>query len=248
MQSRLPNAKAIDFFKFMIDPPAEVYKNWLPKEHFKFHIVKHSNKSPINDSVVVIVPETDMIYYNWFASPLDKLGFVEYATEVQHTYLPYGTDGLSIDMFDVEEELEAMQSLGRLIMVLIYGFVAMLTLIGLTNVISTISTNVRSRSREFAILRSIGMTDSGLHRMLNLESILCSAKSIFWGVPFGLAGAYVVYLTLELPAEYAFEIPWLSILQCVIAVFVITWVVMRYCASRLRGGNIVETIRMESGM
>ena len=51
MHSKLPNAKAIEFFNFMINPPAEVYKNWLPDEHFEFHIVKHSNESPINDLV-----------------------------------------------------------------------------------------------------------------------------------------------------------------------------------------------------
>ena len=145
-----------------------------------------------------------------------------------------------------QAELEAMQSISRLIMVFIYGFVAMLTLIGLTNVISTISTNVRSRSREFAILRSVGMTDGGLFRMLNLESILGSAKSILWGVPLGIAGSYLVYLALELPAEYAYAIPWLSVLQCVIAVFIITWIVMRYSASRLRSGSIVERIRADS--
>jgi len=151
-------------------------------------------------------------------------------------------------MFDVEAELNAMQGFGRLVMIFIYGFVAMLTLIGLTNVISTISTNVRSRSREFAILRSVGMTDGGLFRMLNLESILCSAKSVLWGVPMGLAGSYLVYLALELPAEYAFEIPWLPVLQCAVVVFVITWAVMRYSASRLHKRNIIETIRLSSGM
>jgi len=65
MQSRLPNAKAIDFFKFMINPPAEVYKNWLPKEHFKFHIVKHSNESPIND----------IVYYDQSISNIYRLKF-----------------------------------------------------------------------------------------------------------------------------------------------------------------------------
>jgi len=55
----------------------------------------------------------------------------------------------------------------------------------------------------------------------------------------------LVYLALELPAEYAYEIPLLSVLQCIIVVFVITWVVMRYSASRLRGGSIVDKIRTE---
>ena len=51
MQSILPNAKANEFFDFMVNPPAEIYKNWLPKEHFKFHVVYQNNESPINDLV-----------------------------------------------------------------------------------------------------------------------------------------------------------------------------------------------------
>jgi len=51
MQSKLSNAKANEFFDFMVNPPAEIYKNWLPKEHFKFLVVKQSNESPINDLV-----------------------------------------------------------------------------------------------------------------------------------------------------------------------------------------------------
>jgi len=78
--------------------------------------------------------------------------------------------------------------------------------------------------------------------MLNLESILSSIKALAYGVPLGIAGSYLVYLALELPAEYAYEIPWFPVSHCVIGVFAITWVVTRYSASRLRGKNIVETI------
>jgi putative ABC transport system permease protein len=132
-------------------------------------------------------------------------------------------------------------------MMFIYGFVAMLTLIGLTNVISTISTNVRLRSREFAVLRSIGMTHGGLYRMLNLESILCSVKSLVIGLPIGVTASYLIYHSIMASTDFPFEFPWIPIFQCIIAVFFITWIIMRYSASRLRGGNIVEAIRLESG-
>jgi len=115
----------------------------------------------------------------------------------------------------------------------------------LTNVISTISTNIRSRSREFAILRSVGITDGGLKRMLNLESILCSIKSLMYGLPLGILGSYLVYNALEMPVDMSYELPWIQIIQCTIGVFFISWVVMRYSAFRLRGGSIIEGIRAE---
>jgi putative ABC transport system permease protein len=82
--------------------------------------------------------------------------------------------------------------------------------------------------------------------MLNLESILCSMKSLIIGIPLGVTGSFLVYNALEMPVEFSYAIPWLPIIGCVGGVFVITWATMRYAASRLREGNIVETIRGES--
>jgi len=147
---------------------------------------------------------------------------------------------------NIDEEVGAIRDIGQLIMVFIYGFIIMLTLIGLTNVISTISTNVRSRSREFAILQSVGMTRGGLGRMLNLESILCSLKSLVIGLPLGLIGAFIMHQILSSPVEFSFEIPWIPILQCTLGVLAVTWITMRYAASRLKGGSIVEKIRSDS--
>ena len=49
LQSKLPNAVALEFFEFMTNAPAEVYANWLPEEHYEFHVVKRCNTSPIGD-------------------------------------------------------------------------------------------------------------------------------------------------------------------------------------------------------
>ncbi|MCL2084996.1 MAG: ABC transporter permease [Oscillospiraceae bacterium] len=197
--------------------------------------------------VIVIVPEFDVTEYFWFATPSDKDGFIEYAFELLEGIAYGGNEALAnTSVADIEAQIEAMRGVPRLIMVFVYGFVGMLTLIGLTNVISTIAANVRSRAREFAVLRSVGMTSEGLSRMLNLESVLCSMKSLVIGVPLGVAGSYLVYIGTVSPAQTVYTLPWFPMLQCMLGVFIITWVTMRYAASRLRGGNIVETIRSES--
>ena len=110
-------------------------------------------------------------------------------------------------------------------------------------VISTISTNIRSRSREFAVLRSVGITSEGLNRMLNLESLLCSIKSLVYGVPPGILGSYLLYRAFSLPVKLDYMIPWLPILQCTLGVMAITWGIMRYSMSRVQCDNIIETIR-----
>jgi len=131
--------------------------------------------------------------------------------------------------------------------IFVYSFIVILTLIGLTSVISTISTNVRMRSREFAVLQSVGMTYGGLKHMLNLESIMCSAKSLLWGLPIAISLTYLIHLPISSTFPITYQLPWLAIIQCVAGVFAITWVTMRFSVSRLRNENIVESIRSETG-
>ena len=199
-----------------------------------------------NSVATIIVPQLEALQYRWIAKADDADGFAEYLDGVLSDMLEFDEELGRTGIINIEESIRATRGFGNLIMVFVYGFVIMLTLIGLTNVISTISANVRSRSREFAILRSVGMTQGGLGRMLNLESILCSMKSLIFGVPLGVLGSYLVYNALELPVELPYTLPWMPIAHCVIGVFAITWVVMRYSASRLRGRSIVEAIRKEA--
>ncbi|MCL2218046.1 MAG: ABC transporter permease [Defluviitaleaceae bacterium] len=199
--------------------------------------------------LTIIVPELDSKTYRWFAETDDINGFVTFMHEAFDELVPRDEDmRVNMHVRNLSREQESELNILRLIMVFIYGFVGMLTLIGLTNVISTISTNVRARAREFAVLQSVGMAHSGLNRMLNLESILCSVKSLIFGLPLGIAASWLVYDAMLASVYFSFRFPVAAVVQCIIAVFILTWVTMRYSAARLRGKNIVETIRSESGV
>ena len=197
--------------------------------------------------LAVIVPNSESVVYIWFAKVNDVVGFTEYANQVLVDFAPHSKEGIKVnaDCFDIADATKQMRDMVNTIMFFVYGFVGMLTLIAVTSVISTISTNIRSRAREFAVLESVGMTKSGVKKMLNLESVLCSIRSLVFGLPLGLIGAYGLYRGMELSVELPFSFPLLSIVECVFGVFVVTWVTMRYSANRLKGGSIVERIRGE---
>jgi putative ABC transport system permease protein len=146
-------------------------------------------------------------------------------------------------MDDIAAETAASKNIYMLIMVFIYGFVGLLSLIGATSVISTISTNIQLRARELAALASIGMTPRGLHRMLNLESLLYGLKSIVIGIPLGLALSYGLYYLFGLLAAFPFIVPWAGMGICAAGVFLITFASMRYASYKVRGASIMETIR-----
>jgi len=202
-------------------------------------------------NVTILVPELDALIYHWLADPVDIDGFMAHASEVRDALVPLvTTDDITpnVTVVDVQAEIYAVQNMGQMIMIFVYGFAALLILIGLTNVISTISTNIRTRAREFAALKSVGMDDRGLNRMLGFESLLCSLKALLFGLPVGILASFLMHGALADTARFDYEFPLVAFVACIFGVLFITWGVTRVSAQKLRGQNIVEALRAESGM
>lgn len=196
-------------------------------------------------SIVIIVPELNARAYSWYAQTNDPSGFIAFMQDVFYEMLPRSYSGIELrtNIRNLQAEQAGERAIIQLVVVFTYGFVGLLTLIGLTNVISTISTNVRSRAREFAVLQSVGMSGRGLNKMLALESILCSARSLLFGLPLGIGASVLVYRGILISAQFNYIFPLVAVVQCVFAVFIITWATMRYASSKLKNNNIIDTIR-----
>ncbi|NLY47255.1 MAG: ABC transporter permease [Tissierella sp.] len=207
---------------------------------------------PNANTVRLIVPQGEMRGYTWYANPGDVEGFMDYANELMGEMFPRGQEsaymelGFTTRVYKIQDYMKIMNIFVVFAEVFVYSFVALLTLIGLTNVISTMSTNVRMRSKEFAVLQSVGMTYNGLNRMLNLESIMCSAKSLMIGLPLGILFTYLINLSIRSTFPVPYQLPWFAVIWCIAVVFGITWVTMRYSAVQLQRRNIIETIRLEA--
>ena len=139
-----------------------------------------------------------------------------------------------------------MNAVTLVVQIFVYGFILVISLIGMTNIFNTISTNMRLRAREFASLRSIGMTKREFDRMIRLESVFYSVKSLLIGIPLGLLGGWVIKLMYSQYREIPYQFPWQAILISVVAVGLAVWVIMRYSIAKVRRQNIIETIRNEN--
>lgn len=209
--------------------------------------------APNSNDVRVILPEADVRGYTWFSDPSNIEGFIDYSNNIMDEIFPndegasYMEAGFNTRVYKINDYMKVMNIAIVIVLIFMYGFVVLLMLIGLTNVISTMSTNVLMRSREFAVLQSVGMTPEGLQRMLNLESVLCSLKAVLIGLPIAILLTYLINLPIRKTFPISYKLPWLAILLCTLAVFMITWVTTRCAASRLKNRNIIEAIRSESG-
>ncbi|MBQ1658747.1 MAG: ABC transporter permease, partial [Clostridia bacterium] len=132
-----------------------------------------------------------------------------------------------------------------------YGFIIVISLIGLTNIFNTITTNMRMRRKEFAVLQSIGMTKKEFNRMIALESLLYTMKSLIIGIPIGLLGSWGIYgiygsQLRGTAKEIPFLFPTFGVLISIVVVLAIVWIIMRFSIRKVRTQNIIETIRSEN--
>lgn len=130
--------------------------------------------------------------------------------------------------------------------IFIYGFIALISAISIANIFNTISTSVSLRKREFAMLKSVGMTPKGFNRMINYESIFYGIKSLAYGLPLSGVVMYLIYQSTSNSFEQPFRVPWLSVLIVIAAVFIIVGSAMLYSSSKVRKETIIDGLKQEN--
>lgn len=178
-----------------------------------------------------------------------------YANTSNHTSLTNRIESMSgtgdsesyISIFDYEEIVRQFNAVMLIVGIFVYGFIGVISLIGLTNIFNTISTNMQLRSKEFASLKSIGMTKKEFNRMIRLESLMYGIKSLLIGIPLGIAGVFAIFSAFSngnVPMSFVF--PWKAILISIAAVIIVVWLIMKYSISKVNKQNIIETIRNDN--
>lgn len=175
-----------------------------------------------------------------------------YANTSDHTSLTNRIESMegaddSIFIYDYEETVRQFNAIMMIVGIFVYGFIGVISLIGLTNIFNTISTNMQLRSKEFASLKSIGMTKKEFNRMIRLESLMYGIKSLIIGIPLGVLGVFAIFSAFSkgsVPISFVF--PWKAILISIAAVLIVVWLIMKYSISKVNKQNIIETIRNDN--
>ncbi len=150
------------------------------------------------------------------------------------------------NIYNAEEDVRAARNMNLIVSIFVYGFIAVISIIGVTNIFNTITTNMALRNREFAILKSIGMTNKEFKRMIHYESFIYGLKALIFGLPAGIALSYLIYTVTADVYTTSYELPIIPILISIIFVFAIIFMTMRYAVKKTKNQNIIETIRKEN--
>lgn len=154
---------------------------------------------------------------------------------------------ISFYVSNLDKQMRDEKSLFTLLGVFAYGLIVVIALIGITNIINTLSTGMELRSREFATLRSIGMTDKQFAGMVRLESVFISVKALVIGVPLGILISYLLCVIMNrMDGAIIYEPPYKAIILCIVVVIMLIYAIMKLSMMKLRHNNIIETIKNEN--
>lgn len=153
---------------------------------------------------------------------------------------------LNIEVSNLDTFVKQQQKIVLVAAIFLYGFITVITLIGVTNIFNTITTNMILRSKEFATLKSIGMTTKEFNKMIRLESIMYGTKSLMIGIPLGILGSYAIYYGFAKEMDLGYNLPFIPILISIVFVFIIIGMTMKYSLNKINKQNIIETIRKDN--
>jgi len=156
-------------------------------------------------------------------------------------------NGLSSrQLFDYAANAETNRNVVTIIRVFAYGFIVLISLIAVANVFNTISTNISLRRREFAMLKSVGMTQKGFRRMMNYECLLYGSKALLLGLPVSCGITYLIYRAVTTAYETSFHLPWAAIGIAVLSVFLVVFATMMYSMSKVKKDNPIDALKNEN--
>lgn len=188
----------------------------------------------ISDEMFDKIAKTNNLDIYYKASNADKL------QDELDSYL----NGESYTIDNKEENVRIMNNLFTLIAIFLYGFIIVISLIGITNIFNTITTNMELRKQEFAMLKSIGMTSKEFKRMIRLESLFMGIKSLLFGILIGIILSYLIYLSSD--SDIPYKLPIVAIIISILVVFILISLIMKYSLNKISKQNTIETIRNEN--
>lgn len=151
----------------------------------------------------------------------------------------------SYSLVNYHEILEQNRNMLFIVNLFTVVFSGMIALIAVANVFNTISTNIKLRRRELAMIRSVGMSDRDFMKMMGYECIFYGMRTLLFSLPLSVVFSYLVYLGIAGgdTEGFAFTLPWGSIAISLCGVFLIILITTLYTAGRIRKENIIDALR-----
>ena len=207
---------------------------------------------PNSNLITTIYPESSLEYFPM--GLINKLHNTEfYLTSDKHAasyknleVLLKANDVPSDSLYDSRVFSEKTNNILIIIKVFAYGFIILISLIAAANVFNTISTNLNLRRREFAMLKSVGMSQKDFDKMMNYECILYGSKALIFGLPVSTLITYLIYKVVNSSYEITYHLPLKAIGIATLSVFAVVFSTMLYSMNKIKKDNPIDALKNEN--
>ena len=227
---------------------------------FSIEIATVTDKKPIgfdginqinattNEPVLIVSDELYDRYSKFQSSPISfyNLCIVTDDSEELAEYINRNYTNSFSSLVNADTKVIEQKSIYTAISIFLYTFIAVMSLIGITNIFNTITTSMNLRQKEFAHLKSIGMTKKEFNKMIKLENIFIGVKALIIGVPLGIIFSYIVHLSFKTNVIMDYIFPISGVIISIVSVFVVLWIITLYSLRKINKQNIIETIRRDN--
>lgn len=156
-----------------------------------------------------------------------------------------GANGSAYVINNVAEK-ESTGAIVGLFKLLVTIFSVVCLLIAVANVFNTLSTSIILRTREFAVLQSVGLGPRGFRRMLVAECASYALRGLGFGLVFSGGVVCLFWLELRSTMGVPFELPWGYMAGAVAGVVAVLGLSVAYALRRSHALNIVEALRADA--
>ena len=218
-----------------------------------------TDERPIGTNIQLFYSPTIVLSHEAFFGFIESLGKIAQSDLYYFTYIQAAdeqqlekqlssmiSDHLVYSIYNVHSASRQEQNIQTFLGVFVYGFIVLISLICIANIFNTVSTNIALRRREFAMLRSVGLTPKGFSKLIRFESVFYGLKGLLYGLPISVVIAYLLH-TLQLSVLRAsFSLPWKSYGFAVLIILFIVFSTMLYATAKIKKENIIDALRDEN--
>jgi len=149
------------------------------------------------------------------------------------------------NLYNFNKFLDENRNTIFIINVFAYTFIIMISLIAVANVFNTISTNIKLRRRELAMLLSVGMSERDFQKMMNFECAFYGMRALLFGLPLAGISSWLIYKGMFVGGadNIDFVFPWGSMVISVFSVLFVVFMTMLYAISKIKRENIIDALR-----
>ncbi|MGI5891781.1 MAG: ABC transporter permease [Bacillota bacterium] len=167
---------------------------------------------------------------------LDKSGQERTVSEIR------GMIDKSVSLNDHRQKNNEVTQTYMTMAVFVYGFVVVIALISILNIINTMSTSVASKTRYFGVMRAIGMSGTQLDRIVLTEAVTYSLTGSIAGCILGIALQKALITNLLSQYHITWKFPTVQIILIFILILLVTVISVIGPLKRIKEQGISEVI------